>query len=155
MHVGRRIKLGRTMIGMSQGRLGSALGVSLQRVQHYERGANRVAASRLFHLSCVLEVPVAFFFDDFRGPMPDLPGSCHTVPGIGQTTGSQNNLGAVTDELGMIARRETQNLIKAYLRILSPAMRKCVLDMIKTIGKQEQQGHPTSRGSTATGNTEF
>src|ERR1700733_2217914 len=64
MHVGARIRLRRTLMGMSQERLGDALGLTFQQVQKYERGVNRVGASRLFDLSRVLDVPISFFFDD-------------------------------------------------------------------------------------------
>ena len=64
IHVGSRIRLRRTLLGMSQERLGEALGLTFQQVQKYERGVNRVGASRLFDLSRVLDVPISFFFDD-------------------------------------------------------------------------------------------
>src|SRR6266704_1067410 len=64
VHVGSRIRLRRTLLGLSQERLGDALGLTFQQVQKYERGANRVGASRLFDLSRVLDVPISFFFDD-------------------------------------------------------------------------------------------
>src|ERR1700683_4563334 len=67
VHVGSRVRLRRTLLGMSQERLGEALGLTFQQVQKYERGVNRVGASRLFDLSRVLDVPISFFFDD----MPD------------------------------------------------------------------------------------
>ena len=67
VHVGSRIRLRRTLLGMSQERLGESLGLTFQQVQKYERGVNRVGASRLFDLSRVLDVPISFFFDD----MPD------------------------------------------------------------------------------------
>ena len=64
VHVGSRIRLRRTLLGMSQERLGESLGLTFQQVQKYERGVNRVGASRLFDLSRVLDVPISFFFDD-------------------------------------------------------------------------------------------
>src|SRR6516164_3891114 len=64
VHVGSRVRLRRTLLGMSQERLGEALGLTFQQVQKYERGVNRVGASRLFDLSRVLDVPISFFFDD-------------------------------------------------------------------------------------------
>src|SRR5271168_979573 len=67
VHVGSRIRLRRTLMGMSQERLGESLGLTFQQVQKYERGVNRVGASRLYDLSRVLDVPISFFFDD----MPD------------------------------------------------------------------------------------
>src|ERR1700759_1086976 len=64
VHVGSRVRLRRTLLGMSQEKLGEAIGLTFQQVQKYERGANRIGASRLFDLSRVLDVPVSFFFDD-------------------------------------------------------------------------------------------
>ncbi|HIC80951.1 MAG TPA: XRE family transcriptional regulator, partial [Kiloniellaceae bacterium] len=64
VHVGGRVRLRRTLLGMSQEKLGEAIGLTFQQVQKYERGANRVGASRLFDLSRVLDVPVGFFFDE-------------------------------------------------------------------------------------------
>src|SRR3546814_14208536 len=64
VHVGGRVRLRRTLLGLSQEKLGEALGLTFQQVQKYERGANRIGASRMFDLSRVLDVPVSFFFDD-------------------------------------------------------------------------------------------
>src|SRR6201998_3236858 len=66
VHVGGRVRLRRTLLGMSQEKLGEAIGLTFQQVQKYERGANRIGASRLFDLSRVLDVPVSFFFDDIK-----------------------------------------------------------------------------------------
>ena len=63
VHVGSRVRLRRTLLGMSQERLGEALGLTFQQVQKYERGVNRIGASRLFDLARVLDVPIGFFFD--------------------------------------------------------------------------------------------
>jgi transcriptional regulator with XRE-family HTH domain len=71
-HVGQRVRLRRTMLGMSQERLGAAIGLTFQQVQKYERGANRIGASRLYELAEVLDVPPSFFFDDM--PTDGLPG---------------------------------------------------------------------------------
>ncbi|MFP6756792.1 MAG: helix-turn-helix transcriptional regulator, partial [Alphaproteobacteria bacterium] len=64
IHVGSRIRLRRTLLGMSQEKLGKAIGLTFQQVQKYERGTNRVGSSRLFQLAKILDVPVSFFFDD-------------------------------------------------------------------------------------------
>src|ERR1700685_3645842 len=64
VHVGSRVRLRRTLLGMSQEKLGNAVGLTFQQIQKYERGANRIGASRLFDMSRVLDVPVQFFFDD-------------------------------------------------------------------------------------------
>ncbi len=67
VHVGQRLRMRRTLLGMSQTKLGQAVGVTFQQIQKYERGANRVGASRLYQFSQVLEVPVSYFFDEFAG----------------------------------------------------------------------------------------
>ena len=64
MHVGKRVRLGRTLLGMSQEQLGAELNVAFQQVQKYERGANRISASRLWDISQILDVPISYFFDD-------------------------------------------------------------------------------------------
>src|SRR3954452_4700801 len=78
VHVGSRIRLRRTLMGMSQERLGEALGLTFQQVQKYERGVNRVGASRLFDLSRVLDVPISFFFDDMPDSLSGHPGVQNT-----------------------------------------------------------------------------
>src|ERR1700681_831166 len=83
VHVGSRVPLRRTLLGMSQEKLGDAIGLTFQQVQKYERGANRIGASRLFDLSRVLDVPVSFFFEDMvpvapaeaRGGPAEAPGA--------------------------------------------------------------------------------
>ena len=64
MHVGKRVRLRRTLLGMSQEQLGAELNVTFQQVQKYERGANRISASRLWDISQILDVPISYFFDD-------------------------------------------------------------------------------------------
>src|SRR5678816_919138 len=72
IHVGGRVRLRRTLLGMSQEKLADALGLTFQQVQKYERGANRIGASRLHQLSRILEVPVAFFFEEMgSSPAPN------------------------------------------------------------------------------------
>ncbi len=75
IHVGSRVRLRRTLLGMSQERLGDALGLTFQQVQKYERGVNRVGASRLFDISRVLDVPISYFFDDMPEGMNETPVS--------------------------------------------------------------------------------
>src|SRR5436853_7717475 len=69
-HVGSRVRMQRMMLGMSQEKLGDALGLTFQQVQKYEKGTNRIGASRLQHICRILQVPVSFFFDG----APEIPG---------------------------------------------------------------------------------
>lgn len=131
VHVGSRIRLRRTLLGMSQERLGEALGLTFQQVQKYERGVNRVGASRLFDLSRVLDVPISFFFDD----MPDsLTTSFGLQPGR-RSGGSQESYEGFGDDT--LNRRETLELVRAYYRITDPAVRKRVFELIKSMGPAE------------------
>jgi transcriptional regulator with XRE-family HTH domain len=130
VHVGSRIRLRRTLLGMSQERLGESLGLTFQQVQKYERGVNRVGASRLFDLSRVLDVPISFFFDDmpdslaanFGGVTNRRPGGVETQDPFGDDT---------------LSRRETLELVRAYYRITDPSIRKRVFDLIKSMGPAE------------------
>jgi transcriptional regulator with XRE-family HTH domain len=128
VHVGSRVRLRRTLLGMSQEKLGEALGLTFQQVQKYERGVNRIGASRLFDLARVLDVPVSFFFDD----MPDAMGGNPAVSGRrgGGFGFSETQEGFDDDTLH---RRETLELVRAYYRITDPAVRKRVFDLIKSL----------------------
>ena len=126
-HVGTRIRLRRTLLGMSQERLGEALGLTFQQVQKYERGVNRVGASRLFDLSRVLDVPISFFFDDMPEPLATAYG--------GQATRRNQGFAETQDRFGddALNRRETLELVRAYYRITDPAVRKRVFELIKSL----------------------
>src|SRR5271170_7007197 len=128
VHVGARIRLRRTLLGMSQERLGEALGLTFQQVQKYERGVNRIGASRLFDLSRVLDVPISFFFDD----MPDSLTATFGSPAARRATGFSERSDSFADDT--LNRRETLELVRAYYRITDPAIRKRVFDLIKSMG---------------------
>src|SRR5690348_5903868 len=131
VHVGSRIRLRRTLLGMSQERLGESLGLTFQQVQKYERGVNRVGASRLFDLSRVLDVPISFFFDD----MPDsLAANFGGLPSR-RSAGAPDQPDSFADDT--LSRRETLELVRAYYRITDPAIRKRVFDLIKSMGPVE------------------
>ncbi|WP_237217201.1 helix-turn-helix domain-containing protein [Falsiroseomonas oryziterrae] len=123
VHVGSRVRLRRTLLGMSQEKLGEALGLTFQQVQKYERGVNRIGASRLFDLSRVLDVPIGFFFDD----MPAEVGGEKNR----RFSGFQEGQEGFEDDT--LHRRETLELVRAYYRITDPSVRKRVFDLIKTL----------------------
>lgn len=130
VHVGSRIRLRRTLLGMSQERLGESLGLTFQQVQKYERGVNRVGASRLFDLSRVLDVPISFFFDD----MPDsLAANFGGVPT--RRVGGAEQQDPFGDDT--LSRRETLELVRAYYRITDVSIRKRVFELIKSMGPAE------------------
>jgi transcriptional regulator with XRE-family HTH domain len=132
VHVGSRIRLRRTLLGMSQERLGESLGLTFQQVQKYERGVNRVGASRLFDLSRVLDVPISFFFDDMPDSLANAYGGQARGPRVGGFAETQDPFGDDT-----LNRRETLELVRAYYRITDPSVRKRVFDLIKSMGPPE------------------
>ena len=123
IHVGSRVRLRRTLLGMSQEKLGGALGLTFQQVQKYERGTNRIGSSRLYQLSRILDVPVSFFFDD----MPDEAAA----QGDGMAEGAQTRF-----DQQDLSKRETLELVRAYYRILEPNIRKRLFDLVKSLGPQ-------------------
>ncbi len=119
VHVGSRVRLRRTLLGMSQEKLGDALGLTFQQVQKYERGANRVGASRLYDLSRVLDVPVAYFFEEFGEA-----SATQLADGEGPSDPYQAN---------PMMKRETLELVRAYLRIADPQIKRRVFELTKAL----------------------
>ncbi len=126
VHVGSRVRLRRTMLGMIQEKLGAAIHLTFQQVQKYERGTNRIGSSRLFELSKVLDVPVSFFFDDMP---PEVSGERSNRP-----TGMAEAQGAVY-EADTLAKRETLELVRAYYRIKNEKVRKRIFELAKALAK--------------------
>jgi transcriptional regulator with XRE-family HTH domain len=141
VHVGTRVRLRRTLLGMSQEKLGQAVGLTFQQVQKYERGVNRISAARLHKLSQVLDVPVLFFFDDMP---PDLAGtSGSSMSGMSETP-------VESFEVEAMSRRETIELVRAYYRISDPLVRRRIGDLVKSIAGpipgQKRRGRPPGSG---------
>jgi len=130
-HVGARVRLRRTLLGMSQEKLGDALGLTFQQVQKYERGVNRIGASRLFDLARLLDVPIGFFFDDLP---PEMGGNSAVRSGPAYFGFSEAQVGLDSDQMN---KRETLELVRAYYRITDPAIRKRVFDLIKSLTPAE------------------
>lgn len=111
-HVGKRLKLRRTLLGLSQDNIAQAVNLTFQQVQKYENGANRVSASRIYDLSRILNVPVSYFFDGLdennKNPLPSL-------------------------EEDNFSRRETLELVRAYYGIIDPQVRKKVYDLLRSL----------------------
>lgn len=126
MHVGKRIRLRRTLLGMSQEQLGSELDITFQQVQKYERGANRVSASRLWDISQIYDSPINYFFDDM---------SENTMRSSPRRVSRGADDVDLSDEQTKdpMARRETLELVRTYYSIKTPLVRKRVSDMVKSI----------------------
>lgn len=128
IHVGGRVRMRRTLLGLSQEKLGDAVGLTFQQIQKYERGANRVGASRLYEFSRILDVPISFFFDE-------LPAELKTYKGrMARGLQDQDQMPIETDPL---ARRETLELVRAYYRITNPRVRRRVFELTKALAKAE------------------
>jgi transcriptional regulator with XRE-family HTH domain len=119
--VGGRLRQRRTLLGMSQDKLGRAVGLTFQQIQKYERGVNRIGASRLLQLSRVLGVPIAYFFDD--------------VPAPKSGRAAQQTVTATPAENDPFSRRETMELVRAYYAITNPYVRKRVLDLVRALSR--------------------
>ncbi|WP_035705058.1 helix-turn-helix domain-containing protein [Niveispirillum irakense] len=124
IHVGQRLRLRRTLLGLSQETLGEAVGITFQQLQKYERGANRISASRLFNLSQVLGVPVTFFFDDL--PVQDMETEVEEQ--------------SETQEFESMARRETLELVRAYYRIPEENVRRRTFELVKALAGDNSEG---------------
>ncbi len=129
VHVGARLRVRRTLSGMSQTTLGDAIGLTFQQMQKYERGTNRISSSRLFDLSRVLDVPIAYFFDD----MPTA------VTASSPTLGGGKAKKPPSYELDPMAKRETLQLVRAYYKITDPEIRKQLFEMTKTLGARSSR----------------
>ena len=124
-HVGTRVRLRRMLLGMSQEKLGECLGLTFQQVQKYEKGVNRIGASRLFDLAHVLGVPVQFFYDE-------LGHNDHTpaMAGFGERP-------AETYVVDFLSSREGLELNKAFVRITDPKVRRSVVDLVRSLAGPE------------------
>ncbi len=124
VHVGRRVRIRRTLLGLSQTSLADAIGLTFQQVQKYERGANRMGSSRLYDLARVLDVPIQYFFDD----MPAAVAASSPTLGAGRAKKPPSY------ELDPMAKRETLELVRAYYKISDPRVRKRLREMVKALG---------------------
>lgn len=130
VHVGSRMRLRRTLLGMSQVKLGEAIGLTFQQVQKYERGANRIGASRLFDLSQVLDVPVSFFFDAMA---LDTSGGS---PSLGELSpGGMGEERQAVFEPDFMAKRETLSLVRAYYAIPDARVRRQAYEVVRALSK--------------------
>ncbi len=130
-YIGARLRLRRSLMGMSQGQLGQAVNLTFQQIQKYENGTNRISASRLFELGQILNAPVAYFFE---GVASDAPPAVIIQGGVSDNTQQPlENTAQVDGEL--LRRRETLKLIRAYYHITDPKQRRKVYELIKTMAE--------------------
>lgn len=126
VHVGKRVRARRTLLGMSQEKLGEALGLTFQQVQKYERGANRIGSSRLWEVSQILDVPVSYFFEE----MSDDTAAARSTDDVPQGLAEE----ASEFSRDPLAKRETLELVRAYYRIPEAKVRKRFFELTKALG---------------------
>lgn len=119
-HVGSRVRMRRMMLSMSQEKLGDALGLTFQQVQKYEKGTNRIGASRLQQISQILQVPVAFFFEGAPDVPSNFSGGMHEAPSPSY----------VSD---FLATSDGLALTKAFMRIRDSKLRRRIVDLVEQI----------------------
>jgi transcriptional regulator with XRE-family HTH domain len=126
-HVGSRVRMRRMMLGMSQEKLGDALALTFQQVQKYEKGTNRIGASRLQQISLILQVPVAFFFE----------GAPHLVEGMVSDT--METAPSPTYVSDFLATSDGLSLTKAFMRIPDPKLRRRIVDLVQQIAGEDTE----------------
>ncbi|MDP1724303.1 MAG: helix-turn-helix transcriptional regulator [Alphaproteobacteria bacterium] len=123
IYVGARLRARRTLLGMTQENLGEAVSLTFQQIQKYERGTNRIVASRLYEFAKVLNVQVSYFFDGFESTV--------SKSGVKEEK---------TDyEIEPILTRSSIELIRKYSSISDPSKKKLVQDLVKTLSFQEDE----------------
>ena len=125
-HVGERVRMRRMLLGMSQEKLGEQLGLTFQQVQKYEKGVNRIGASRLFDLAHVLGVPIQYFYES----MPAAVSGQAAMPGFADKPGD-------TYVADFLSSRDSVELNKAFARITDPRIRRSIVDMVRSIAGEE------------------
>lgn len=126
-HVGGRVRLRRTMLGMSQDKLADSLGLTFQQIQKYEKGVNRIGASRVFEIARVLGVPIQFFFDDFDVNTGRSYGFAEQGPDDGMAM------------MELLNTPEGVQLCKHFASIKEPKIRKRVLELVKSLSDGDGQ----------------
>jgi transcriptional regulator with XRE-family HTH domain len=122
-HVGSRVRMRRLMVGMSQEKLGDALGLTFQQIQKYEKGTNRIGASRLQQISEILQVPVSFLFEG-------APGGAVNAEGI-------SNAPSPAYVAEFLATSEGLALIRGFTHIPDIKLRRAIVDLVEQIGGRE------------------
>jgi transcriptional regulator with XRE-family HTH domain len=126
VHVGARIRLRRTLLGISQSALAEMMGLTFQQVQKYEKGMNRVSSSRLVDMVDALDVSISYFFEDMSATVQR-----QTPSELMRTKQRPDN----EQEKDPLAKRETLEFVRAYYKIENPAVRKQVFELTKAVAK--------------------
>jgi len=127
IHVGSRVRLRRAMMGMSQEKLGDRLGITFQQIQKYEKGTNRMGASRLQNIAAVLNTPVAFFFED-------APQTVDSTAEEGENESKSPNY-----IVEFLSSSEGLQLNRAFMKIENPNIRRRIIDLVKSLVPADEE----------------
>ena len=122
-HVGSRVRMRRMMLSMSQEKLGDALGLTFQQVQKYEKGTNRIGASRLQQISNILQVPVSFFFEG--------------APHVGHHSSGMSEAPSPAYVSDFLATSDGLALTKSFMRIKNGKLRRRIVDLVEQIADEQ------------------
>ena len=126
IHVGGRVRLRRMMLSMSQEKLGEQLGITFQQIQKYEKGTNRIGASRLQHIARVLTVPVSFFFEDAPG-------------GTAQAGAGMSEPKSASYIVDFLSSSEGIQLNKAFVRVKDAKVRRRIIDLVRAMAGEDDE----------------
>lgn len=125
VHVGSRVRLKRTMLGMSQEKLGENLGITFQQIQKYEKGTNRIGASRLQEIATVLSTPVGFFFEDAPGQ------ELHSAHGLAESASASYVVNFLSSSEGL-------ELNRAFVKIADPKIRRKIVELVRAVAHEAE-----------------
>ncbi|MEM7650954.1 MAG: helix-turn-helix transcriptional regulator [Pseudomonadota bacterium] len=120
VHVGQRLRLRRSLLGMSQEKLAEAIGLTFQQIQKYERGTNRISAGRLFDFSKILDVPISYFFEQ---------ANIESAAAFGMSDNEQEGF----DGEDVMSSKETLDLVRVYYSVKDADARKDIMKFIKSM----------------------
>lgn len=132
-HVGKRLRVRRSLLGISQEKLADAVGVTFQQIQKYERGTNRVSASRLLRFSQILQVPVDYFYENLAAEDDQGRGLFGMADNEQEAFDSESG-GKIAEE-NLMEQKETLELVRSYYSVKDPKVRKDILKFIKTMAQ--------------------
>ena len=122
VHVGGRVRMRRMLLGMSQDKLGDALGLTFQQIQKYEKGVNRIGASRIFEIAQILDVPIQYFYEDFNS---------RSARALGFAEGDEDSF------MQLLQTPEGVQLCRHFAEIKDAKVRKRVLELVKTLSQDD------------------
>ncbi len=125
VHVGKRLRSRRTLLGMSQEKLGEAVGVTFQQIQKYERGLNRIGSSRLYEFTRILSCSVSYFFEDME-------------TAADETGDHKNSESQEKSEYKNLGNKEVLSLVRAFSGINDQKVRKDILSLVKSLSNSHQ-----------------